>query len=45
MIRTVRFNLFTSGQGDAHDITAKAAGALNEFVYLHRDLGLSLIFA
>ncbi len=30
MIRTVRFTLSTSGQGDAHDITAKAAGALNE---------------
>src|SRR5262249_14995938 len=30
MIRTVRLPLSTSGQGDAHDITAKAAGALKE---------------
>src|SRR5204862_4529988 len=30
MIRTVRLNLSTSGQGDAHDITTKAAGALKE---------------
>jgi secondary thiamine-phosphate synthase enzyme len=30
MVRTVRFNLSTSGQSDAHDITAKAARALEE---------------
>jgi secondary thiamine-phosphate synthase enzyme len=30
MIRTVRFHLSTSGQGDAHDITAKAVEALME---------------
>lgn len=30
MIRTVRFPLSTSGQGDAHDITAKAAEALKQ---------------
>ena len=30
MIHTVRLQLSTSGQGDAHDITAKAAGALKE---------------
>ena len=30
MVRTVRFNLSTSGQGDAHDITTKAAEALNQ---------------
>jgi thiamine phosphate synthase YjbQ (UPF0047 family) len=30
MVSTVRLHLSTSGQGDAHDITAKAAGALKE---------------
>jgi len=30
MIRTIRLLLSTSGQGDAHDITAKAAAALKE---------------
>ena len=30
MIRTVRFHLSTSGQGDAHDVTAKTAEALME---------------
>lgn len=30
MIRTVRLHLSTSGQGDAHDITTKAAAALKE---------------
>jgi secondary thiamine-phosphate synthase enzyme len=30
MIRTVRFHLSTSGQGDAHDVTTKAARALEE---------------
>jgi secondary thiamine-phosphate synthase enzyme len=30
MIHTVRLQLSTSGQGDAHDITAKAAGALKD---------------
>jgi len=30
MIRTVRFHLSTSGQGDAHDVTAKASEALTE---------------
>ena len=30
MIQTVRLHLPTSGQGDAHDITMKVAGALKE---------------
>jgi secondary thiamine-phosphate synthase enzyme len=30
MIRTIRIQLSTSGQGDAHDITTKAAAALKE---------------
>ena len=30
MVRTLHLHLSTSGQGDAHDITAKAAGALKE---------------
>jgi len=30
MVSTVRLHLSTSGQGDAHDITTKAAAALKE---------------